>query len=113
MAEKKPLVQQPTEEAERTLLEILADSKEEVVIGGSKYKIGSLRKGTRVRVSELVLEKEKSENSEESKNQINEDKIQAKIAAAYILNSWWTLYFLGGIVWHIFWRWLYYVKQYT
>lgn len=113
MAEKKPLVQQPGEDAERSLLEILADGKEVVEIRGNKYKIGTLHKGTRVKVSELVLEKESSENDEDAKNQINEDKIQAKIAAAYILNSWWTLYFLGGIVWHIYWRWLYYVKEYT
>lgn len=113
MAEKKPMVQQPGEDAERSLLEILADGKEVVEIRGNKYKIGTLHKGTMVKVSELVLEKESSNNEEDSTNQINEDKIQSKIAAAYILNSWWTLYFLGGIVWSIYWRWLYYIKEYT
>ncbi len=33
-----------------------------------------------------------------------EDTIPYKLAAAYLLNSWWGLRFLGGICWAILWR---------
>lgn len=113
MADQKPIFQQPGEDAERTLLELVSDSKETVVVGSHEYRIGSLRKIARLKATESLLEKEPSDNNESKENQTAEAKVQAKIAAAYILNSWWLLYFLGGIVWHIYWRWLYYVREYT
>ena len=112
MAEKKTIVEQPTEADERALLEYLSDNKDEVMIGKDKHKVGPLRKGTRLLVTNLLLKEAKPEWSD-TKKQMFEDKVQAKIAAAYLLNSWWKLHFLFGIVWQCYWRWLYYVKQYT
>ncbi len=95
------------------------------MIGKRKYKIGGLHKGTRIKVTSIlknskktfVAPKEGNEVPDEiildEKEQILEDKVNAKCAAAYILNSYWTLRFLGGLIWSIYWRFLYYVRQYT
>ncbi|MCQ2231418.1 MAG: hypothetical protein MJZ30_06170 [Paludibacteraceae bacterium] len=112
MAEKKTVVEQPTEADERALLEYLSDKKEDVQIGDRTYRLGPLRKGTRLFVTNLLL-KEADPEWGDTKKQMFEDKMQSKIAAAYLLNSWWSLFFLFGVVWHFYWRWLYYVKQYT
>lgn len=114
MADNKATIENPSEEAERALLEVILDKTEEVKLGGNTYRIGALRKGTRLKVSEVLLNAaEKEDSKEEKEDHKLEDKVMAKCAAAYILNSFWSIRFLGGLVWSVYWRWLYYVKQYT
>jgi len=115
MAEDKNKIKNPSEDAERALLDIVMDKPEVVSIRDKKYTIKSLKKGTRLLVSNILV---KSSVVDESNKEVKEDpkledKVMAKCMAAFILNSYWTLSFFFGIVWKIYWRWLYYVKQYT
>lgn len=116
MADKKD-IRQPNEDSERKLMEIVSDGKEYINIGKRKYTVGGLKKGTRLKVTQIYLDNGIDDSKKvepfDMKSMKIEDKVMAKIAAAYLLNSWWSLYFLGGIVWAIYWRWLYYFRQYT
>lgn len=108
----------PGEDAEKALLEIILDKPETVYIREKKYTIKALKKGTRLFVSDIIADSKESgceENDKEGANTDHkaEDKILAKCAAAYILNSYWTLSFFFGIAWKVYWRWLYYIRQYT
>ncbi|MBQ0113674.1 MAG: hypothetical protein KBT03_11130 [Bacteroidales bacterium] len=119
MADNKKTMAQPSEEAERELLDVIDSTTETITIGGHKYKIKPLKKGTRIVVTRILLDSKgaQSDNSDEKEPTEDEmeyeDRVSAKCAAAYILNSWWSLYFMWGIVWQIYWRWLYYIRQYT
>ena len=73
MAENKKTVQQPGEEAEKALLSMLRDDKEEVCVRNKKYKIGALHKGTRVKVSEIMLDDEKRKKG---KTDVTEEKTE-------------------------------------
>lgn len=116
-------ISQPSEEAELALLRIIEDTPEDVMIGGRKYRIRGLRKGTRLKVASILRKRDgkagstgtesKEDTAIDAEGHVNEDKICAKCAAAYILNSFWTLRFMWGLVWSIYWRFLYYVRQYT
>lgn len=116
----KKAPKQPSENAERELLDIIEDVDIDVAIGSHTYTIKPIRKGTRIKLTRILLEEfGSSENGGEktleemlSESKM-EDKVLAKSAAAIILNSWWKLYFLGGVVWSLYWRWLYYFRQYT
>lgn len=122
MADVKP-ISQPSDEAELALLRIIEDTSEDVMIGGRKYRIRGLRKGTRIKVTSILkncvgkTDKPVGDKPEEiildAARQDKEDKICAKCAAAYILNSYWTLRFMWGFAWSVYWRFLYYIRQYT
>lgn len=92
---------QPTEEQQRELDKIMSESidRVEIVGTGKKYNIGWLKRGTIRKISHIMS----------TDDAVNDDKTSCKIAAAIILNGYWSIKFLYAFLW----RWLYYVKQYN
>ena len=90
-----------SEEQQKILEAIIGDNAEAIPV---KYKnrvlkIRFIRNGTLRKVTQIL--------NGQDKNTIEghcEDTIPYKLAAAYLLNSWWGLRFLGGLRWEILWR---------
>ena len=124
MAQQTKTITQPSREAEIELLDLIEDKADSGWVGDREYKIRALRKGTRLFVTSILKRGKRlasvAEGGDDApateltdKEQMAEDKVGAKCAAAILLNSWWHLRFMGGISWKIYWRWLYYFRQYT
>lgn len=92
-------VSQPDLEQQREYLSMVENEFTEIEIPrrNRKVNIGWLKNGTINKISEIMLEKG------------NDSKVTCKIAAAIILNGFWKI----KLMWGIYWRWLYYVKEYT
>ena len=89
-------------EQEQKLLEaIIGDEAETIPV---KYhnrmlKLRFVRNGTLRKITKIL-----NGQDPDSIEGHCEDTIPYKLAAAYLLNSWWGLRFLGGIWWAILWR---------
>lgn len=90
---------QPSVESERLLDDILGDSVDMVSLRGRKkrYAVGWMRPGTARKLTHVVLGKG------------NDGKVSCMCAALIVLNGFWKIKFF----YPVFWRWLYYVRQYT
>lgn len=100
MAKVKKL-EQPGNDAQKLLNDIVEDSVDEVIIPGTKksYYISWLKRGTIRKITDITSGDTTGED----------DKISCKVSAAIILNGYWRLK-----MWYwLFWRWLYYIKQYN
>lgn len=89
------------EEEQKILEAILGDEAETIPV---KYrnrllKIRYVRNGTLRKVTQILNGQDRDSVEEHC-----EATIPYKLAAAYLLNSWWGLRFLGGIRWAILWR---------
>lgn len=90
-----------SEEQQKILEAILGDEAETIPV---KYrnrllKIRFVRNGTLRKVTRILNGKDADVVKDHC-----EDTIPYKLAAAYLLNSWWGLHFIGGIRWAILWR---------
>ena len=92
-------VKQPDEDQQREYESLVNDEATEISIPRRKRKVlvRWLKNGTINKISRIVLDKE------------NGHKMTSQIAAAIILNDFWKI----KLLWGIYWRWLYYIKQYT
>lgn len=90
-----------SEDSQKLLEAIIGDEAETVPV---KYrnrmlKIRFVRNGTLRKVTKIL----NGQDPDKLEGHC-EDTIPYKLAAAYLLNSWWGLRFLGGIRWAILWR---------
>lgn len=99
MADK---IEQPGLQWQQALDAIISDTGTDVEIPGTKKKvhISWMRNGTMRKLSHMLATDPDNDKSW---------KLNTKIAAVVILNSWWKVKFLYWILW----RWMYYVKEYT
>lgn len=97
MALKTKRLEQPGEELQRKLDDIMNDRAEVVAIPGTrkKYKVRWLKRGTMRKITSITLGKDN-------------DKQSCKVCACILLNGFWSILFF----YWIYWRWLYYIKQY-
>lgn len=89
------------EDSQKLLEAIIGDEAETIPV---KYrnrmlKIRFVRNGTLRKVTKILNGQDPDKIDGHC-----EDTIPYKLAAAYLLNSWWGLRFLGGIRWAILWR---------
>lgn len=90
------------DEEQQGLLEaILSDVPHELPVkyNNRLVKIRFVRNGTLRKVTEIL----NGQDPEKIEGHC-EDTIPYKLAAAYLLNSWWGLRFLGGLRWSLLWR---------
>lgn len=90
-----------SEDSQKLLEAIIGDEVETIPV---KYrnrmlKIRFVRNGTLRKVTKILNGQDPDKIDGHC-----EDTIPYKLAAAYLLNSWWGLRFLGGIRWAILWR---------
>ena len=90
-----------SEQEQKILEAIIGDEPEAIPV---KYrnrmvKMNFVRNGTLRKVTKILNGQDPDSISGHC-----EDTIPYKLAAAYLLNSWWGLRFLGGIRWAILWR---------
>ena len=90
-----------SEQQQKILESIIGDEAETLPV---KYrnrmlKIRFVRNGTLRKVTKIL-----NGQDPDSLDGHCEDTIPYKLAAAYLLNSWWGLCFLGGIRWALLWR---------
>jgi len=90
-----------SEQEQKILEAIIGDEAEAIPV---KYrnrivKMNFVRNGTLRKVTKILNGQDPDSISGHC-----EDTIPYKLAAAYLLNSWWGLRFLGGIRWAILWR---------
>lgn len=90
-----------SEEQQKILEAIIGDNAEAIPV---KYKnrvlkIRFIRNGTLRKVTQIL----NGQDADKIEGHC-EDTIPYKLAAAYLLNSWWGLRFLGGLRWEILWR---------
>lgn len=98
---------EPTEEQEREEASIVRNAPSIVKLRDKDVKIYWMHNETKAKITDIFLE-EVPESEER--------KVLNKAAAAILLdgpNCYWTLSFLGGLIWKIKWRWMYYVKGYS
>ncbi|WP_065218453.1 MULTISPECIES: hypothetical protein [Butyricimonas] len=91
-------IEQPDKNAEGVLNSIIDNLPNVVNIPHTRksYKVKWLKGITTRKITRVLREDG------------NDDKISAKVAAAIVLNDYWKLLFF----WWLTWRWFYYVKQY-
>lgn len=90
-----------SEQQQKILESIIGDEAENIPVKyrGRMLKIRFVRNGTLRKITEIL--------NGQDPNSLDghcEDTIPYKLAAAYLLNSWWGLRFLGGLRWAILWR---------
>lgn len=90
-----------SEDQQKVLEAIMGDGAEEIPV---KYrrrmlKVRFVRNGTLRKVTSILNGQDPDKIDGHC-----EDTIPYKLAAAYLLNSWWGLRFLGGIRWAVLWR---------
>lgn len=90
-----------SEQQQQLLEAIIGDEAESIPV---KYrnrmvKIRFIRNGTLRKVTQIL----NGQDPDKLEGHC-EDTIPYKLAAAYLLNSWWGLRFLGGIRWALLWR---------
>lgn len=105
--DEKKTISDPALQFEQALNMVLEDKPESVELRGKKVMVGDIKKGTIRKITDIQLSDASSEEGGVS------DTRDCKIAAAVIINNWWGLCFLGGLIWALRWRWYYYIKQYT
>ena len=85
-------IQQPTEEEQKRLDNVLENSTDYVAIRGKKFGIKWLHRGT-IRKLTHVLHSCK-----------NEDEVTARCASLIILNNWWKIKMFHWIYWRMLWK---------
>lgn len=90
-----------SEEQQKILEAIIGDEAEAIPVKyrGRLLKIRFVRNGTLRKVTQILNGRDK-----DAVDGHCEDTMPYKLAAAYLLNSWWGLRFLGGLRWAILWR---------
>lgn len=90
-----------SEDSQKLLEAIIGDESETIPVKYRKrlLKIRFVRNGTLRKVTQILNGQDPDKIDGHC-----EDTIPYKLAAAYLLNSWWGLRFLGGIRWAILWR---------
>lgn len=89
------------EQQQKILEALIGDEAEAIPVRyrGRMVKIRFVRNGTLRKVTKILNGQDPDRLDGHC-----EDTIPYKLAAAYLLNSWWGLRFLGGIRWAILWR---------
>lgn len=92
-------IEEPTEEQEKELNDIIENGTSEVRIPGTKrkFKVRWLKAETTRKITSILH------------NDTDDRKISCKVAAAIVLNDFWKMRALYWVAW----RWFYYVRQYT
>lgn len=85
-------MEQPNNETQAKLNDILEDGKETVEIRGKKFSIGWIKKGVIRKLSNVILTCKK------------EDELSARCASLVLLNSYWKIFFFHWIYWRYLWR---------
>jgi hypothetical protein len=90
-----------SEQQQQILEAIMGDEAEAIPV---KYrnrmlKVRFIRNGTLRKITEIL----NGQDPDRMEGHC-EDTIPYKLAAAYLLNSWWGLRFLGGLRWALLWR---------
>ena len=85
-------MEQPNNETQAKLNDILEDGKETVEIRGKKFSIGWIKKGVIRKLSNVILTCKK------------EDELSARCASLVLLNSYWKIFFFHWIYWRFLWR---------
>lgn len=90
-----------SDEQQKILEAIIGDEAEAIPVKYRKrmLKIRFIRNGTLRKVTQIL----NGHDADKIEGHC-EDTIPYKLAAAYLLNSWWGLRFLGGLRWAILWR---------
>lgn len=84
-------MEQPNNETQAKLNDILEDGKETVEIRGKKFSIGWIKKGVIRKLSNVILTCKK------------EDELSARCASLVLLNSYWKIFFFHWIYWRYLW----------
>ena len=92
MTIKSENIQQPTEEEQKRLDDVLENSTDYVAIRGKRFGIKWLHRGT-IRKLTHVLHSCK-----------NEDEVTARCASLIILNNWWKIKMFHWIYWRMLWK---------
>ena len=89
------------EDSQKLLESIIGDEAETIPVKYRKrmLKVRFIRNGTLRKVTQILNGQDPDKIDGHC-----EDTIPYKLAAAYLLNSWWGLRFLGGIRWSMLWR---------
>lgn len=95
--EEKKTISQPTLDEQKKLNDLLEQKCTYKTVRGKEWKSAPLKNGTLRKMSDIML------------NEEEEDKVNSKCCAAFLLNGYWSIKFFYWIVW----RWIYYIKQYT
>lgn len=107
MAKKIP--QQPTEEQQRELKDIVSEKASYVYVRGKRWKVKPPRLGNFDLISREMLEKNDTEyKNDPVKSGEKENKVICKCVAYLRLNTRFKIMLLHWIVW----RWMYYIKEY-
>jgi len=85
-------MEQPNNETQAKLNDILEDGKETVEIRGKKFSIGWIKKGIIRKLSDTIITCKK------------EDELSARCASLVLLNSYWKVFFFHQIYWRYLWR---------
>jgi hypothetical protein len=85
-------IQQPTEEEQKRLDDVLENSTDYVTIRGKKFGIKWLHRGT-IRKLTHVLHSCKAE-----------DEVTARCASLIVLNGWWKIKLFHWIYWRMLWK---------
>lgn len=94
---KNKNLQDPSQEAEKELRDIVRNEKTSIEVRGTKFNIGGIYNDTLDWITDILTYEK------------DDKRITAKCAAAAWLNG----YFRLRLFWWAVWRWFYYVKQYT
>ena len=84
-------MEQPNNEAQEVLDDILEDGKEAVDIRGKKFNIGWIKKGVIRKLTHVIMTCKK------------EDELSAKCASLVLLNNYWKIFFFHWLYWRYLW----------
>ena len=84
-------------EVEKVYDSIVEDSKDEILVGKKKYKIGWLKPGTRRRMSHTIIKYS------------NDDTLEYRCASIALLNGFFAIKLFQWFLW----RWFFYIKEYS
>jgi hypothetical protein len=84
-------MEQPNNEAQEVLDDILEDGKETVDIRGKKFNIGWIKKGVIRKLTHVIMTCKK------------EDELSAKCASLVLLNNYWKIFFFHWLYWRYLW----------
>ena len=84
-------MEQPNNEAQEVLDDILEDGKEAVDIRGKKFNIGWIKKGVIRKLTHVIMTCKK------------EDELSAKCASLVLLNNYWKIFFFHWFYWRYLW----------
>lgn len=109
------VLEQPTLDAQQTLLSLISNDATEVQIlrTNKKYKVYWLKNGQLEKLTRLLIRSKKTDNIKASGidalDEILQDcKLACKAAAIITLNGYWSVKFKYWLRW----RWFYYIRQY-